>query len=115
LLEYPDSYIATRGFDMETTMSSRDFNLRTDLAKKAAEHGPVIVTTRGTPTHVLLSYDEYQKLRGEDKPMSAYDAAMLGPDTSEVDDDFRFEDFRDRAAEEEYARKHHEYLEHLFD
>jgi hypothetical protein len=29
---------------------------------KAARHGPVIVTDRGRPAHVLLSYEEYQRL-----------------------------------------------------
>jgi prevent-host-death family protein len=47
-----------------TTMSSREFNQRTHAAKVAADSGPVIVTDRGAPRHVLLSYDAYRQLSG---------------------------------------------------
>jgi prevent-host-death family protein len=43
-------------------LSSREFNQDTGRAKKAAEDGPVIITDRGKPAHVLLSFDDYQKL-----------------------------------------------------
>ena len=33
-------------------------------AKKAAELGPVFITDRGKPAHVLLSIEEYQRLTG---------------------------------------------------
>ena len=45
-----------------TTLSSREFNQRTSDAKRAAIDGPVVITDRGRPSHVLLSFDEYQKL-----------------------------------------------------
>lgn len=45
-----------------TTMSSREFNQDTSGAKKAANHGPVFITDRGKPAHVLLSIEQYQKL-----------------------------------------------------
>ena len=47
-----------------TTISSREFNQDTGRAKKAAMEGPVIVTDRGKPGHVLLSYEEYRRLSG---------------------------------------------------
>jgi prevent-host-death family protein len=47
-----------------TTISSREFNQDTSSAKKATLHGPVIITDRGRPAHVLLSIEEYQKLTG---------------------------------------------------
>ncbi|WLH11049.1 type II toxin-antitoxin system Phd/YefM family antitoxin [Pseudomonas hefeiensis] len=47
-----------------TTISSREFNHDTSGAKKAARQGPVIITDRGRPAHVLLSIEEYQKLTG---------------------------------------------------
>ena len=47
-----------------TTVSSREFNQDTAGAKKAAAAGPVIITDRGQPSHVLLSYREYQELTG---------------------------------------------------
>lgn len=47
-----------------TTMSSREFNQDASRAKRAAQSGPVIITDRGAPAHVLLSYEEYQRLTG---------------------------------------------------
>jgi prevent-host-death family protein len=47
-----------------TTISSREFNQDAGGAKKAAEKGPVIITDRGRPAHVLLSFEHYQKLVG---------------------------------------------------
>jgi prevent-host-death family protein len=45
-----------------TKLSSRKFDLDTNLAKKAAECGPVFITNRGRPTHVLLTFEEYRKM-----------------------------------------------------
>ncbi|HJX52765.1 MAG TPA: type II toxin-antitoxin system Phd/YefM family antitoxin [Polyangia bacterium] len=47
-----------------TTLSSREFNQDTSRAKKAAKFGPVFITDRGQPAHVLLSIDDYRKLTG---------------------------------------------------
>lgn len=47
-----------------TTISSREFNQDAGGAKRAAEKGPVIITDRGRPAHVLLRFEEYQKLVG---------------------------------------------------
>lgn len=47
-----------------TTVSSRKFNQDTSGAKKAAEDGPVFITDRGRPAHVLLTFEEYQKITG---------------------------------------------------
>ncbi len=44
------------------TISSREFNQGTGAAKRAARSGPVYITNRGQPSHVLLSYDHYRKL-----------------------------------------------------
>ncbi len=49
---------------MPTTLSSREFNHDTSGAKKAALSGPVFITDRGRPAHVLLSIDDYQRLAG---------------------------------------------------
>lgn len=46
------------------TMSSRDFNRDTAAAKRAAEDGPVIVTDRNRPAHVLMTWAEYRRLAG---------------------------------------------------
>ena len=47
-----------------TTLSSRQFNQDAGKAKKAAAQGPVIITDRGRPAHVLLTFDDYQKIAG---------------------------------------------------
>ena len=47
-----------------TTLSSREFNQDTSRAKKAAADGPVFITDRGKPAHVLLSIEEYQRITG---------------------------------------------------
>ena len=45
-------------------VSSREFNQHTSRAKAAARRGPVIITDRGRPAHVLLSFEAYQQLVG---------------------------------------------------
>lgn len=47
-----------------TTLSSREFNQHASDAKRAANEGPVIITDRGRPAHVLLSIEEYRRLTG---------------------------------------------------
>jgi len=46
------------------TLSSRDFNQDASKAKKAARRGPVFITDRGRPAHVLLTIEEYQRITG---------------------------------------------------
>ncbi|QDQ88745.1 type II toxin-antitoxin system Phd/YefM family antitoxin [Alcaligenaceae bacterium SJ-26] len=45
-----------------TTLSSRELNQDVTRAKKAARNGPVFITDRGKPAHVLLSFADYQQL-----------------------------------------------------
>jgi prevent-host-death family protein len=47
-----------------TTLSSRELNQDVTRAKKAAQAGPVFITDRGKPAHVLLSIEDYQRLTG---------------------------------------------------
>lgn len=47
-----------------TTVSSRQFNQDASKIKRAAEDGPVIITDRGRPAHVLLTIENYQRLIG---------------------------------------------------
>lgn len=49
---------------MASRMTSREFNQDTSGAKKAAERGPVFITDRGRPAHVLLTFEAYEKLLG---------------------------------------------------
>jgi prevent-host-death family protein len=50
-----------------TVLSSREFNQDTSRAKKVAAEGPVIITDRGKPAHVLLTFDQYQELANKKK------------------------------------------------
>lgn len=45
-----------------TTMSAREFNQDVSAAKRAADHGAVVITDRGKPAYVLLSIAEYRRL-----------------------------------------------------
>jgi prevent-host-death family protein len=47
-----------------TTFSSREFNQDAGRAKRAAQGGPVFITDRGRPAHVLLRIEDYQRLVG---------------------------------------------------
>ena len=67
-----------------TTLSSREFNQDTGRAKKAAAKGPVIITDRGKPAHVLLTFDQYEKL-SEKKGTIIERLAMPGIEDIEFD------------------------------
>ena len=46
----------------QSTISSREFNQDVSRAKREADAGPVVITDRGEPAYVLLSYARYQAL-----------------------------------------------------
>ena len=48
-----------------TTVTSRELNHDIARAKRAAKTGPVFITDRGKPAHVLLSIEEYRRLAGK--------------------------------------------------
>jgi prevent-host-death family protein len=48
-----------------TTLTSREFNQDASKAKHAAQAGPVIITDRGRPAHVLLTFADYKKLTSQ--------------------------------------------------
>jgi len=45
-----------------TTLTSRELNQDLGAAKRATQTGPVIITDRGKPAHVLLSISDYEAL-----------------------------------------------------
>ena len=47
------------------TMTSGEANRGFRRAKREARSGPVLITERGRPSSVLLSYDEYRRLTGK--------------------------------------------------
>jgi len=67
-----------------TTLSSRELNHDVSRAKKAAKRGPVVITDRGKPSHVLITYSEFERLTG--KRRNLVDAlSMPGLSTIELD------------------------------
>lgn len=66
-----------------TTLTSREFNQNPAEARKAAQHGPVFITDRGQPAHVLLSIDAYRQLTGQQ--MTLLDAVAQPPNPDEPD------------------------------
>jgi prevent-host-death family protein len=53
-----------------TTFTSREFNQAASEAKRAASHGPVFITDRGQPAHVLMSMELYRRLTGGDQSIA---------------------------------------------
>jgi len=45
-----------------TNLSNQELKRDVARAKKAAKSGPVFITERGKPAHVLLSFEDYQRL-----------------------------------------------------
>ena len=75
---------------MVTKISSREFNQDTSGAKKAAAHGPVYITDRGRPAHVLLAYSDYERLLGTEhvldrlaEPLGVEDIELVLPTSEE--------------------------------
>jgi prevent-host-death family protein len=63
------------------TLSSREFNQDTSRAKKAAKSGPVFITDRGRPAHVLLSIEHYQALIA---PVASIIDLLAAPGAEEI-------------------------------
>lgn len=70
-----------------TTISSREFNQDAGGAKKAAEKGPVVITDRGRPAYVLLSFEDYQKLLGKGVSL----AEALAQKKADIEGGFEFD------------------------
>lgn len=67
-----------------TSLSSRELNHDVSGAKKAAKKGPVVITDRGKPSHVLMTYSEFVRLTG--KRRNLVDAlSMPGLSTIELE------------------------------
>ena len=81
-----------------TQITSREFNQDTSGAKKAAEKGPVYITDRGRPAHVLLTFDAYEQLIGRHRvldllaePAGVEDIEFSIPRSSERAEPARFD------------------------
>ena len=67
-----------------TTITSREFNQDTSRAQKAAAEGPVFITDRGKPAHVLLSIEEYRRIIGGHRKIAD---ALAMPGVAEIEFD----------------------------
>ena len=74
-----------------TTLSSRELNQDVSRAKKATRNGPVFITDRGKPAHVLLSFEDYQRLTKQRRTVAD---ALAMPGIAEIE----FEPPRARVA-----------------
>ena len=63
------------------TVSSRELNQDVGRAKRAAEDGPVVITDRGRPSYVLLSWAEYRRLSGGPRNLAA---VLAAPDLADI-------------------------------
>lgn len=52
------------------TISSSEFNRDSGSAKRASESGPVVITDRGAPSHVLMTWKEYRQLAGKQQTIA---------------------------------------------
>lgn len=67
-----------------TTLSSRELNQDIGRAKREAKQGPVFITDRGTPAHVLLSIEDYRRLTGDRRTLGE---ALALPGVADIDFD----------------------------
>lgn len=65
-----------------STLTSRELNHDVSSAKKAAQNGPVIITDRGKPSHVLMTYDDFKRLSGKRRSLVE---TLSMPGLSEID------------------------------
>ncbi|MBW6533239.1 type II toxin-antitoxin system Phd/YefM family antitoxin [Sphingomonas citri] len=68
------------------TLSSRAFNQDVSHAKRVAAQEPVLITDRGRPTHVLLSFESFRQLAGQGDTLADQLAA---PEPVTVEPDWR--------------------------
>jgi len=76
-----------------TTVTSREFNQDTGGAKRAAQAGPVYITDRGRPSHVLLTFEDYTHLTSGGTSI----AELLSQPPGVGDIDIEFPVIRDAA------------------
>ena len=62
-----------------TEVSSREFNRDASRLKKQADKGPVVITDRGVRSHVLLTYRDYEALKGSRAKSLVQAVAQRGP------------------------------------
>ncbi len=70
-------------------MTSREFNQDLGKAKRQSLNEPVIITDRGVPKHVLMSYEAYQTMRknhAEESVVTLFQRfAEANPDVADIE------------------------------
>ena len=67
-----------------TILTSRAFDHDIERAMKAAAEGPVFITDRGQPTHILLSIAEYRRLPGQELSIGVEDIEITFPRSGDL-------------------------------
>lgn len=71
-----------------THVTGAEFNRHPSRVRRAASEGPVVITEHGRPAHVLLSFDEFERLRGRrDLPDDVAGWLRMDSGDSEIDFD----------------------------
>jgi prevent-host-death family protein len=63
-----------------STFTSREFNQDIARAKRAAKDGPVFITSRGEPTHVLMTFEEYEIIKDQETADTSLREALIDPE-----------------------------------
>lgn len=66
------------------TITSREFNQDVSKAKRDALKGPVFITDRGRPAHVLLTIEDYQKISEKEASIAEL---LAMPEAADIDFD----------------------------
>ena len=64
------------------TITSREFNQDVSKAKRDALKGPVFITDRGRPAHVLLTIEDYQKITEKEASIAEL---LAMPEAADID------------------------------
>lgn len=67
------------------TITSSEFNRDSGHAKREAQTGPVIITNRGAPAHVLLTWEDYRRLAGHEGKTILEALALPGVENVDFD------------------------------
>lgn len=67
-----------------STLTSRELNQDVGRAKREAAEGPVFITDRGKPSHVLLSIEDYRRLTGRGRTLGE---ALAMPGVADIEFD----------------------------
>ena len=70
-----------------TVMTNQEFKQNVSQAQKTAQTEPVIITNRGEPAYVLMTYTEYEKNVHRNKPFISIADALCPSDPNVADID----------------------------